>query len=158
MQAGPKRAEQVAPSIDPVTKLPTSHSLGDLAYAIRAGEWNKGEHMALGSKLRERVTVGEAMPLTDNPLPLSQVFHAHCFFAKGRRDYAEVKLGTNWVVLRILNDKKGVTSDGLHWVVNMAEQGADYPLDQDIFLQIDFEQPVPAISAWPRKEMFHVDD
>jgi hypothetical protein len=154
MHPGPKRAEAVSIASD-LIKQPGSKSVADLAYELRLGSFNsKTEHKALSKK----VTAGAPLLMIDG-LPLSTVFHAHCWYGTGSHDFAEVKLGNNWVVLRILNDKKGQSSDGIHWLVNMAEPESDYPLNQDIFLDIEFyEKPVPLISAWPRKEMVLSDE
>ncbi|MEI9893447.1 MAG: hypothetical protein WDN28_05990 [Chthoniobacter sp.] len=58
-----------------------------------------------------------------------------------------------------MNDKKGESSDGIHWLLNMAEPEGDYPLNQDIFLDVEFyERPVPPSPRGPRKEMFQLEE
>ncbi len=56
-------------------------------------------------------------------------------------------------MLRLLLDREGKTTDGLHWVVNMKEEEKGYPLNEDVLLDFDFERPLPQFPTWPKRQV-----
>jgi hypothetical protein len=153
MQPGAPRAQAITAPLDPVTNQPTAISYPDLLYEFRNGMWNwRREHKSLSPRVRigaRGSDGGEILMLEDS---VDRIFHAHFWYSEEHGGYREVQCGSNWVILRLLLNKKGTTEDGIHWTIDMKEDEGDYPLNQDVFLDIEFEKPVPALAAWPTKD------
>jgi hypothetical protein len=153
MHPGAPRAQAIAGPLNPLTNQPVPIVYPDLTYQFRRLTYNsraKTGHGALGVRVAVGAmdpSGGESMMLTGG---MDLIFHAHFFTSAD--GWTEVPCGSNWVVLRLLLDKKGTTDDGIHWSVNMKDENGPYPLNQDVFLDLEFEKPVPALANWPTRD------
>lgn len=152
---GPPRPAVVSPGINPLNLQPNPQPEFFSGLEFRGGviKDKHGETLAKmnGGTGRRFSEGGEMAKL----VLINQVFHVH-FLPYNHKPEDELEFGNNWVILRLLMQKKGVSEDmGKTWTVNLEDKNADVPpKNYRVVLTITFEGSIPPFAEWPKKAAF----